>query len=54
MARYVAEGATNKEVAAHLFLSSRTVEYHLRKVFRKMGISSRSELMESSIAGAAP
>ncbi len=54
VARYVAEGATNKEVAAHLFLSPRTVEHHLRKVFRKLGISSRSELMVSSIAGEAP
>jgi DNA-binding CsgD family transcriptional regulator len=43
--RYVAEGATNKEVAARLFLSPRTIDYHLRKVFTKLGISSRSELI---------
>jgi DNA-binding NarL/FixJ family response regulator len=45
VARLVAEGGTNKDVAAHLFLSPRTVDYHLRKVFLKLGISSRSELM---------
>jgi DNA-binding CsgD family transcriptional regulator len=44
--RLVAEGASNKEAAAHLFLSPRTIEYHLRKVFMKLGISSRSELIK--------
>jgi DNA-binding CsgD family transcriptional regulator len=44
IARFVSEGATNREVASRLFLSPRTVEYHLRKVFMKLGISSRGEL----------
>jgi DNA-binding CsgD family transcriptional regulator len=44
VARLVVGGASNKSVAEQLFLSRRTVEYHLGKVFVKLGVSSRLEL----------
>jgi len=44
IARLVAEGAANREVAARLFLSPRTVEYHLYKIYPKLGVGSRTEL----------
>ncbi|MER5194197.1 LuxR C-terminal-related transcriptional regulator [Streptomyces sp. NPDC002755] len=45
IARCVAEGATNREVALTLSVSTRTVDYHLRKVFAALGVRSRVELV---------
>jgi DNA-binding CsgD family transcriptional regulator len=44
VARFVGRGLSTREVAAQLFLSPRTIDFHLRNVFSKLGISSRSEL----------
>ncbi len=47
----VARGATNREVATELFLSPKTIEFHLGRVYRKLGIHSRTELAAASAEG---
>jgi DNA-binding CsgD family transcriptional regulator len=52
IAGLVASGMTNRQIAAQLYLSPRTIEYHLRKVFAKLGLASRTELVRMGVPGA--
>jgi DNA-binding CsgD family transcriptional regulator len=49
IAHLVAEGKTNREIGEQLFLSPRTIEYHLRKVFAKLQVASRTDLLRMGV-----
>jgi DNA-binding CsgD family transcriptional regulator len=49
IAGLVAAGLTNRQIAAQLYLSPRTIDYHLRKVFTKLGLASRTELVRMGV-----
>jgi DNA-binding CsgD family transcriptional regulator len=53
VAQLARDGLSNPEIGMRLFISSRTAQYHLHKVFSKLGISSRSQLAQALPGGPA-
>jgi ATP/maltotriose-dependent transcriptional regulator MalT len=51
IAELASDGESNREIASRLYVSPRTIEYHLRKIFKKVGVSGRMELAQQLRAG---
>ena len=51
IAQLVAEGMTNPQIASQLYISKSTVEYHLRKIYRKLGVTTRTQLARLELSG---